>query len=111
MQLNTYQQLAHQTSAFKDDEKWSREHTLMATLGLCGEAGEVADTIKKVFYHNHGYNSQTLIDELGDVLWYLAELCTSYGFELGDIADSNIAKLKQRYGNAFSSEASINRNG
>lgn len=108
MNLNTYQELAHQTSRFAKYPDY-RGNITMATLGLNGEAGEVADIIKKWLYHGHQLALDNLASELGDVLWYIAECCTALGITLDDIAEGNLAKLSTRYGTAFSSEASINR--
>ena len=70
------------------------------TLGLCGEAGEVANIIKKIQRDDHGLLSiakrQELYSELGDVLWYLAAICNELGVTLEDIANHNIAKLDER---------------
>jgi len=110
MDLNEYQILAHRTSAFSgNDLAFTTKHITMAVLGLCGEAGEVADLFKKLYFHGHVPDHARLRDELGDVLWYVSELCCALGMPLDEIAASNIAKLQSRYGNAFSTEASINR--
>lgn len=77
--------------------------------GLTGESGEVADLIKKHFGHGHELDRDKLKKELGDVLWYLARLSAEFGILLSDVADSNIAKLRARYPNGFSEEASKNR--
>ena len=70
------------------------------TLGLVNEAGEVAGKIKKVFRDKNGQineeTRQALKAELGDVLWYLAQVATELDLALDDIADSNIAKLYDR---------------
>lgn len=70
------------------------------TLGLVNEAGEVAGKIKKVFRDKDGQiNEETraaLKAELGDVLWYLAQVATELDLSLGDIAEANIAKLMDR---------------
>jgi NTP pyrophosphatase (non-canonical NTP hydrolase) len=79
-------------------------------LGISGEAGEVADLIKKAVFHGHGIRPNTLAKEIGDVLWYCAALCTTMGLELSDVAERNIEKLKERYPDGFSEEASRNRN-
>jgi NTP pyrophosphatase (non-canonical NTP hydrolase) len=81
----------------------------MAMLGLCGEAGEVADHFKKWKFHGHAIDMDKLSSEIGDVMWYVAELCSALDLSLDEVAASNIAKLKLRYGEAFSSEKSINR--
>lgn len=83
---------------------------LFAALGLCGEAGEVANEVKKVLDHGHPFNLNKLRDELGDVLWYLAELSSALGIPLSDVSAYNLVKLKQRYPNGFSVTASVNRN-
>jgi len=107
--LNEYQQLAHKTSAFAADETHAVDNIAMSILGLCGEVGEVADHFKKWQFHGHDLNLDKLSYELGDVLWYIAEACSALGFSLNSIAEQNIAKLQARYGDTFSSEASINR--
>ena len=108
MELNTYQQLAERTSRFAL-EGYSDNRILMATLGLTGESGEVADYIKKVIFHSHNLDQLKLIKEMGDVLWYIAELASTLHIPLEDIALINLEKLTQRYKGQFSSEASINR--
>jgi NTP pyrophosphatase (non-canonical NTP hydrolase) len=70
------------------------------TLGLVNEAGEVAGKIKKVFRDKDGeINEDTrnaLQSELGDVLWYLAQICTELGVSLEEVARANIEKLSDR---------------
>lgn len=113
MTLNEYQQLARRTSSFAlidmSNNTDRRENILMAALGLNGEAGEVADHIKKMVYHLHTPDLDKLSSEIGDTLWYIAEMCSALGFSLNAIAAQNIAKLQSRYGSTFSTEASINR--
>lgn len=77
--------------------------------GLTGEAGEVADLIKKHFGHGHVLDHDKLKKELGDVMWYLSQLAEQFDLNMEDIAEANITKLKARYPNGFSEEASINR--
>ncbi|MBP2643835.1 MAG: pyrophosphatase [Firmicutes bacterium] len=104
MKLNEYQALMTRTLLGEDTQ-------LMCVLGLTGEAGEVADYIKKVKYHQHDLNLNKLTEELGDVLWYLAATAWVYGISLENIAEENIYKLKRRYPNGFEVERSINREG
>lgn len=78
-------------------------------LGIAGEAGEVADLIKKHVGHGHTLDQQKLVKELGDVLWYISALCTLNGLSLADVARTNVAKLRLRYPDGFTEEASINR--
>ena len=78
-------------------------------LGISGEAGEVSDLIKKHLFHGHPLEIIKLLKELGDVLWYIAEIADAAGFTLEDVARWNIEKLEERYPDGFSEEASINR--
>lgn len=70
------------------------------TLGLANEAGEVAGKVKKVFRDGGGVpndeQKQMIADEIGDVLWYCAQLATELGCSLSQIADRNIEKLSSR---------------
>jgi len=70
------------------------------TLGLCGEAGEVAEKVKKVLRDKGGvFSDETkteLAKELGDVLWYIANIANDLGINLEDVAAGNIAKLESR---------------
>jgi NTP pyrophosphatase (non-canonical NTP hydrolase) len=84
---------------------------LIWTLGLAGEAGEVADYLKKVRGHGHSLDHGKMAKELGDVLWYLAVVADSFGFTLDDVARLNIEKLLARYPEGFTVAASINREG
>lgn len=78
-------------------------------LGIAVEAGEVADMLKKHLHHGHTLNTEKLVAELGDVLWYVAQLAHCVGVNLSTVARGNIAKLEQRYPNGFSKADSINR--
>lgn len=78
-------------------------------LGITGEAGEVADLLKKHLGHGHELDKSALAKELGDVLWYVAAIATLNGLSLGDVAAANVAKLRLRYPDGFSEAASINR--
>ena len=70
------------------------------TLGLANEAGEVAGKIKKIFRDKDGVIGETereaLKSELGDVLWYISQVCTELDISLDEVAESNIAKLLDR---------------
>jgi NTP pyrophosphatase (non-canonical NTP hydrolase) len=86
-----------------------REARLCYGLGVAGEAGEVADYIKKCEFHGHPLDRTKLKKELGDVLWYIAMLARTIDMPLSEIAEANVAKLKERYPNGFSHEASQKR--
>lgn len=75
-----------------------------AGLGLTGEAGEVADLIKKVVFHAKPLDSETrlkLQEELGDVLWYIAQACYALDIDMQDVANHNNAKLRARFPNGY----------
>ena len=105
MNFNEYQVLALRTAS-----KQSNENMIInGALGLNGEAGEVADIIKKHLFQGHELDKDKIAYEIGDVLWYCAVLAKGIGHSLDTIADMNIDKLKKRYPNGFLAEASINR--
>lgn len=78
-------------------------------MGLCGEAGECIDLVKKSLFQGHDLDREKLIDELGDVLWYAAQLATGLDVGLDVVAQYNVNKLKERYPDGFDSEKSIHR--
>ena len=94
--LDTYQKASRRT--------WSLIHTdhpiVYPTLGLANEAGEVAGKIKKIFRDKDGVigdaERDALKGELGDVLWYLAQICTELGLSLDEVAAANLEKLASR---------------
>lgn len=105
MKLNEYQKLAKRTRP-------NDVHSRLAanfSMGLSGEAGETVDYLKKVIFHGHPIDKGHLTKELGDVLWYIANLSDIYEIELEEIAENNINKLKKRYPEGFTEESSIKR--
>lgn len=78
-------------------------------LGLAGEAGEVADAVKKIIGHGHPLDSVKLVRELGDCLWYVARLADVLGYSLTRVAEVNVEKLRIRYPDGFSTASSLNR--
>lgn len=77
---------------------------------LCGEAGEVAEQVKKHFFHGHELDKRHMIEELGDVAWYLAVLCDAIGSDLDTVMEENLKKLEQRYPEGFDPYRSQHRN-
>lgn len=104
--LDEYQNLASRTAGAGGD---GDRRLIIAALGLAGESGEFANMVKKLTAHGHKIDSDTLADELGDVLWYIAEAATACGLSLSDLAQQNVEKLLQRYPEGFSEERSRNR--
>ena len=96
MDFNDYQTKSRKTAGYP-----AIGHSVIyPTLGLVNEAGEVAGKIKKVFRDKEGQISDETRDalkaELGDVLWYLAQVATELDLSLDEIAESNITKLYGR---------------
>ena len=94
MNFNEYQKLAKTTAIY--DKK---HQILYPALGLAGEAGEVANKVKKIIRDGYENNKDYRADigaEIGDVLWYCAVLASDIGLELSDIAVNNTVKLKDR---------------
>lgn len=105
MTANEYQLKALRTANTDDKEKL----LLNGILGLCGETGEVADIIKKWKFQGHELDRTALLDELSDVMWYVAITAHAIGVTLDDVFQHNVDKLVKRYPNGFETERSINR--
>lgn len=103
MTINEYQRLAQRTSP--DDHN----KLLNGCMGLAGECGEVCDVLKKSLFQGHALDRAHMIEEAGDVLWYLAELAAGLGVSLEDMAVQNVMKLRRRYPDGFDPERSIHR--
>lgn len=107
--MNEYVRDAMRTSA----ETGSIEDELaVCGLGLSGESGEIADRIKKILFHGHPLTTDEvakMVEELGDVLWYVARCARAIGSSLDAVAAGNVDKLAVRYPDGFSSELSRNR--
>ena len=91
--LNDYQARAHETAQYPPGI--ALEYT---TLGLVGESGEIANKVKKTLRGDYSQDDirEDLIDELGDVLWYLAEAATVLNTTLEEVAQRNLDKLASR---------------
>lgn len=106
MDVDKYQELAMRTLNPEIDKK---ELILNASMGLCGESGEVIDLVKKHLFQGHDLDDEKIIKELGDVAWYLAEAATALNVNLSEILEKNIKKLENRFPDGFNSNRSINR--
>ena len=107
MTVNEYQKLAMVTL---NPELSKRDVLINSVMGLCGEAGEAIDIVKKWMAKGHELDKERLAKELGDIAWYLAEAATALDIPLEDIFQGNIDKLRKRYPSGFESEKSQNRN-
>ena len=96
MDFQQYQEGCRATARYPD----AGANPIYPTLGLCGEAGEVADKVKKVLRDRQGsFSPEVIADlqlELGDVLWYVAQLASELVFDLDTVARANLEKLASR---------------
>ena len=94
-------------------ERVSRKGTLRllhAGMGMATEAGEFLDALKKHIYYGRELDVVNLKEEMGDLFWYMAIACDQLGIDFESLTDANIAKLKTRYGEKFTSEGAEERN-
>lgn len=77
-------------------------------VGLIGEAAEIGQLILEGLSKG-GFDKEKLAKELGDVCWYIAGLCSKLGLDLGEVMETNIRKLEQRYPNGYQAQDSLNR--
>ena len=93
--LDMYQQVAKTTAIYPREQA-----IIYPTLGLTGEAGEVANKVKKIIRDGTNKNNENLVQEIsaeiGDCLWYISVLADDIGVKLSDIANSNLEKLENR---------------
>ena len=96
MDISEYQRRSRATAVYPD----AGSNIVYPALGLCGEAGETAEKVKKAIRDDGGTlteeRREAIAAELGDVLWYVAQLATEAGLDLGEIAGENLAKLLSR---------------
>jgi len=106
MTVNEYQKLAMKSL----NPALSRKDVLInGVMGLCGEAGEAIDMVKKHLHQGHELDRKKLASELGDIAWYLAETAYALEIPLEEVFRSNIDKLKRRYPEGFDTAHSRNR--
>lgn len=96
MNFQEYQEKSRKTAKYPE----AGHNFVYPVLGLAGEAGEVAEKVKKIIRDKDGVVDEeareALKKELGDVLWYVAQLSTEFGLQLDDVAEGNIEKLYSR---------------
>lgn len=130
MNANKYQKLAMRTNDGKAsdrligkmqeyDMKFSSEQSnkecvdiggiFNACLGMSGEVGEFSDMIKKWVFHEKELDMEHAKKEAGDILWYVVMLCESFGWNMEEIMQMNVDKLKARYPEGFDVERANHR--
>ena len=102
MTWNEYQTAALRTATEKND-------IVNCALGLAGESGEVCDLVKKWQAQGHDLDLDSIAEEIGDLLWYVALAADRAGMALEDVAGRNMVKLSERYPNGFDPKRSVER--
>lgn len=105
MTFEKYQMLASRT---QNDELSHSGKLRHALFGMASECGEIHSIYQKQLQGHEVYEDE-VAEELGDLLWFCAELADCIGMDLGDVAEMNIAKLRKRYPEGFDADRSINR--
>ena len=95
MNANSYQEWTHTTAIYPGASTGNDQELTYLALGLNGEAGEVADKIKK-HLRDGKLDIGSVIYELGDVCWYVARLAESFGYQFEDVLEINHGKLESR---------------
>ena len=106
MTANEYQKAALRTLNPALDKK---DVLINGVMGLCGESGEAIDIVKKWLAQGHTLRRDQLIDELGDIAWYLAETAFALDVTLDEVLAGNLEKLRRRYPDGFDSDRSRGR--
>lgn len=116
---NEYQKLAMRTNDRQSERRLltgmlttpaiDLSGVLNGCLGLSGEVGEVMDMVKKWVFHEKPLDEIHLKKEIGDVMWYVAMLCESFGYDLDEILQMNVDKLKARFPEGFDPDKANNR--
>jgi NTP pyrophosphatase (non-canonical NTP hydrolase) len=106
MEIQTYQFKATRTLAEIDGNILDDLHMI---IGMQTEVAEIADVYKKHIAYKKPIDYVNIKEELGDAMWYIANLCNIHGWDLRDILATNIAKLEARYPEKFTEENALNR--
>jgi NTP pyrophosphatase (non-canonical NTP hydrolase) len=90
----------------------NKDRMIVSAIGLTGEAGEVSEIVKKHLYHEGPLDVDEVKNEIGDIMWYVAFACNTFGLDLQDVIETNVDKLKDRYpGGKFSVEDHLKKEG
>jgi len=106
MKVNDYQKQALRTL---NPDLNKKDVLINGVMGLCGEAGECIDIVKKHLAQGHALDKEKLVKELGDVAWYLAETAYALDVDLESVLQGNLDKLRMRYPDGFDAQQSMDR--
>lgn len=107
MEIKEYQKKAARTNADCGELLLDNIHMV---LGIQTEASEIADVFKKNIAYKKEIDLVNIKEEIGDIMWYIANMCNINGWDLREILDINIKKLQTRYPEKFTTEKALNRN-
>lgn len=107
MEIQKYQELSKRTMS---NLSTKLEDNLHMTLGLVTEAAEIADIFKKKLAYGKEVDNVHVKEEIGDLMFYVVNMCTINGWDLKDILETNVNKLLIRYPEKWTSELALNRN-
>lgn len=107
MTPNEYQVACLRTAP--DFDYKTNDAYINCALGITGEAGEVADLVKKYIFQGHDLDKEHFVKELGDVLWYISLGASAAGYTLSEVMSLNVEKLMARYPDGFEVSRSTNR--
>ena len=112
MDFKKYQQLALRSESNESFCAVTRVdiRVLHGIIGLVTESGELMDAVKKAIFYNKELDKINLIEEIGDIFWYIAILLDALDTDIDDVLIKNINKLKVRYPEKFTSKDALNRN-
>ncbi len=109
MKLNDYLQAVKRTNPELSNH-YPDLNELHMVMGISTEANELLDVYKKNLAYKKPIDEVNIKEEIGDLLWYLGNYCNIKGYDLEEIMETNINKLKKRYPEKFTEENAINRN-
>ena len=100
--FDEYQTEAMKTAKSASDYPHPSGRLINAALGIIGEAGEIVEPVKKYLAGTRGLDVDKMREEVGGVLWYIAELCEVLGITMQECAEYNIKQLRKRHGEKYS---------
>ena len=106
MEIKEFQDISFRTMP---KNLWFPDILVNMCMGISGESGEVIDLFKKHLFQGHSLDKKKVAEEIGDLMFYIVNLCTLLDLDMRVVLQGNVDKLKKRYPNGFEVEKSINR--
>ncbi len=109
MTPSEYLQLSERTESMHSSFHSLDPRTIHGVIGLAGESGELLDNIKKTIFYGMPPDKKNLKEEVGDSLWYIAQICRAEGWTIEELMSENIDKLFLRYPESFTTKQAEDR--